>query len=296
MDTPADHTAIKECLGQLIVHHTGAKVEKLSLVPVAGGCINQTFKVISSAGNFFVKLNSAARFPGMFQCEADALRLLAATATLRVPEVLAKGQCGDTAFILLELINPARPGVNFWENFGSRLAALHQTSAAKFGFEHDNYIGSLSQSNKFHSTWAEFFIAERLEPMITLARRKRLMPADTEKQFTRFYKHLPSVFPPEKPSLIHGDLWSGNYMADENGEPCAIDPAIYFGCREMDIAMSKLFGGFDQGFYIAYDQVLPLEKGWRERIDLCNLYPLLVHLNLFGSSYLSEIRRIVSAF
>jgi len=165
-----------------------------------------------------------------------------------------------------------------------------------FGLDYNNYIGSLHQQNNLHPTWVDFFINERLQPQIKLARDNNEIDSTTILKFENLYKKLDEVFPKEKPALLHGDLWSGNFMSDEKGESVIMDPTVYYGHREMDIAMAKLFGGFDAEFYSSYNEHYPLENGWEQRINVCNLYPLMVHVNLFGGGYLGQVKSILSKF
>jgi len=167
---------------------------------------------------------------------------------------------------------------------------MHKNTAGHFGLDRDNYMGSLPQSNKMHERWSDFFIEERLQPMVQMAADNKLLTGNDVTSFERVYKNLEGLFTEEDPSLIHGDLWRGNYLIDQSEKPYLIDPAVSYGHREFDIAMTTLFGGFSDGFYNAYNETFPLAKGWEGRVDLWNLYPLLVHLNLFGSGYLGEVR------
>jgi fructosamine-3-kinase len=155
-------------------------------------------------------------------------------------------------------------------------------------------MGSLPQSNKKHSDWISFFVEERLEKQVSLAHE--YLSSSNFSAFNRLYKRLGELIPPEPPALLHGDLWGGNYMVSSDGKACLIDPAVYYGHREIDIAMTTLFEGFDGDFYASYHEEYPLEKGWRDRLDIFNLYPLLIHLNLFGSGYLGSIERILKRF
>ena len=152
------------------------------------------------------------------------------------------------------------------------------------------------QQNNSHTNWTDFFIQERLQIQIKLARDHHQIESTTISKFEKLYHRLDDIFPKEQPALLHGDLWSGNFMVDEKGAPVIMDPAVYYGHREMDIAMTKLFGGFDNQFYDAYNAHFQLEKGWKSRIDICNLYPLLVHVNLFGGSYLQQVKNIITKF
>lgn len=228
--------------------------------------------------------------------EANGLQLLRDSKCIRVPDVIATGYDDTYSFLILNFTEHGIRKANFFRDFGKSLSNLHRQSADKFGLNSDNYIGSLAQSNRQTDSWIEFFQHERLQPLVKKAFEGKLLLNSHILHFENFYKKCDSIFPKEKPSLIHGDLWSGNFSSDENGDAIVFDPAVYYGFREMDIAMTKLFGGFDNDFYESYDHHFPLEKNWQQRIDYCNLYPLLVHLNLFGRSYLSQIENCVGKF
>lgn len=264
--------------------------------PVSGGCINNGCKIETSEGSFFLKYNDD-RFPGMFEKEAAGLALLNKTGTPRVPEVIFTGKTGsEKIFILLEWISSSTKKSAFSDTFGRQLAKLHSHTRDSFGLDHDNYIGSLPQYNDSRAGWTEFFIEQRLIPQVKMTRDARGLPGDVVRKMEKLYQRLEDLFPPEKPALLHGDLWGGNFMADENGEPAIFDPAVYFGHREMELAFTKLFGGFDKDFYTSYNNSFPLEKGFEERVDIYNLYPLLVHVNLFGESYLFQVQQILKRF
>ncbi|MFO7614430.1 MAG: fructosamine kinase family protein [Bacteroidales bacterium] len=273
---------------------TGTRVT--SAQPLSGGDINRAFRLQTTDGTYFLKYNLAGKYPGMFQAEARGLALLNRQGAPRVPKVFAFNESGEYSWLLLEYIEQGSPGNGFWESFGVALAQLHKNSSESFGLDHDNYIGSLPQSNRNHSTWHEFFIEERLNKQLALARNKGLVDNALTKSFENLFNAIPSIFPKESPSLVHGDLWSGNYLCDENGNPCIIDPAVYYGFREMDIGMSQLFGGFASRFYESYQNTFPMAPGWPSRIDICNLYPLLVHVNLFGGGYLGSVKAIAGRF
>lgn len=262
----------------------------------SGGCINQGGRIKTTSGNFFLKWNDEKKFPKMFEAESKGLKLLQQQNTIRIPKVIGVGERGSYQFLLLEFIEQKSRSKMYWKQLGDRLAALHQCTAVSFGLDHDNYIGSLKQFNSAHSTWINFFIEQRLNVQVKLAIDAGLSGSDWTKKFETLYAKLPSLLPEEKPSLLHGDLWSGNLITDEKGEPCLIDPAVYFGNREADLAMTSLFGGFDDEFYSSYAEVFPLQKGYEKRVDLYNLYPLLVHVNLFGGSYVHSVENILRAF
>lgn len=281
---------------RLIAAKTSGSAELKSSGPLSGGSINEAYKLETSQGTYFMKYNHAGRYPEMFEKEAKGLKLLRNAEEIRVPEVIGTGEAGDLSFILLEYIDAAPKTKGFWNNFGTSLAKLHKTFGKQFGLDHDNYIGSLYQKNDLHDNWTGFFIEERLQPMISMARNDGLIDKTVVGKFDNLFPMLGEIFPKELPSLIHGDLWSGNYMVDDRGEACIIDPAVYYGSREMDIGMSRLFGVFGEDFYRAYNEEYPMEPGWRERADICNLYPLMVHVNLFGQGYLGSVLSILRRF
>ncbi len=252
---------------------------------ISGGCINKAHKLETTAGNYFVKFNSRVRYPGMFEAEAKGLRLLRSSGVFRVPEVLLVGDHEAFSYIILEFIESGKRKNEYWEQAGSQLASLHKNSVGYFGLDHNNYIGLLPQSNTKHKDWITFFLEERI-----LAIGKELVEPYQDK----LEKHFREEFPSEAPALIHGDLWSGNIMCADDGLACFIDPAVYFGHREMDLAMTRLFGGFPDEFYKAYQAVFPLEIGFEARVDLYNLYSLLVHVKLFDGSYINQVNAILN--
>jgi fructosamine-3-kinase len=272
------------------------KVEISDFKSVSGGSINNSFKIVTNIGNYFLKINNTVKFPKMFELEVAGLNLLRETKTIKIPNIIHFGDTENFSFLLLEWIESSIESKNFWEIFGTSLAKLHKNTNVNFGLDYDNFIGSLKQSNSTKLDWTSFFIEERLEFQLKIARNNQLVDKSTTTKFDALFLKLDDIFPKEKPSLLHGDLWSGNFMIDNNGNPAIFDPAGYFGHREMDIAMANLFGGFNAEFYSSYNSEFPLENNWQERIDICNLYPLLVHLNLFGGAYLSDILRIVKKF
>lgn len=286
----------KEAVVKSLGEKFNRSVELVSSSWVGGGSINDTFYFETSAGDFFVKKNSSSRYPEMFEKEAKGLKLLAGTNEIPVPEVILTGEENDDAFLILKFIKSSPKKDNFWNSFAEKLAKLHKHTSDSFGLDHNNYIGSLPQLNLTHEKWTDFFREERLHPQVKSARDNGLIGIETVKTFDRFYTKLDEIFPVENPALIHGDLWGGNFMVDEIGEAVIIDPAVYFGHREMDIAMSKLFGGFSREFYEAYNHFYPLEKDWKKRMDFCNLYPLLVHANLFGGGYAMSVKNILREF
>ena len=263
---------------------------------VHGGSVNDAFRLDTEDGFFFLKINIADQFPSLFSSEAAGLEILRKAAELRIPKLIAQGEHEDTTYLLLEYIVPAEEDRDFQSRFGKRLAKLHRHSHATFGLEHDNHIGLLAQVNTPYLDWCEFLIHCRFEPLVKMAQDNKRIHMGDVLRFERLYGKLPSLIPAELPALLHGDLWKNNYLAAADGEAVLIDPAVYYGHREMDIAMTRLFGGFDRCFYEAYQAEQPLEQGWEERIELCNLYPLLVHLNLFGGSYADRVSSVLREY
>ncbi len=258
---------------------------------LSGGCINQAVKVVYAGTAYFIKWNNNALLPNMFETEAAGLKLLASAGGMSTPDVLGFGQAGNYQYLLLSYVEAGPAGKQFWESFGQALAMLHKQSHSSFGLDHDNYIGSLPQHNQPAQSWSHFFQSQRIEPLAEKAISLQLIDHETAVLLDELYRQLPDMFPAEPPALLHGDLWSGNFISDHLSKVVLIDPAVYYGHREMDLAMSLLFGGFDPLFYEAYNAVYPLEKHWRQRVDLCNLYPLLVHTLLFGSGYAHQLKR-----
>jgi len=267
-----------------------------SVVPVHGGDINQAYCVSGGGAKYFLKVNDAKLYPGMFEKEARGLAALHDKTGLVVPGILKVGNLDQQQYLVMEWMEPGKPATNFWENFGSLLAGLHRQKQEYFGWEEDNYIGSLPQVNTIADSWPLFFADCRIMPLV-----RRLFDENSfsKRDITTaeiLCKKLDQLFPGEPPALLHGDLWSGNYMVAANGHAAVYDPAVYFGHREMDIGMTSLFGGFDQRFYTAYDEAFPLETGWRERLQLTQLYPLLVHALLFGGHYISNAKEVMTRY
>jgi fructosamine-3-kinase len=266
---------------------------------LSGGDINDAFELeLMSGVRVFLKTNASAPV-GMFPAEALGLEWLRAAHALRVPEVLAvsNGREGEPSFLVLELLTPGTPRRDFDERLGRGMAALHRFGAPRFGWERANFIGTLPQRNETHDTWADFYWYERLEPQLTRAVAAGLASARLRTGFERLASRLTQlVGPVEPPARLHGDLWGGNLHLDEAGAPCLIDPAAYGGHREMDLAMMRLFGGFGERVFRAYQEEWPLSPGYAERIALYQLYPLLVHVNLFGGSYVESVERSLARY
>ncbi|MGZ3895703.1 MAG: fructosamine kinase family protein [Flavisolibacter sp.] len=290
-------TSLQTLLEEKLREQAPGSLEEMVAEPVGGGSINQTIRVSAGGRLFFCKINSATKFPQLFQREQSGLALLRKQDLIRVPDVLDLFEGLGCQFLLLEWIRQGERTPAFWKKFGAQLAALHQVRGPQFGGPEDNYMGSLPQSNTPEEDWTSFFIRRRLEPMIQRCLEGKLLTATHQKKFERLYHELPGIFDRDQmPSLVHGDLWSGNFMCDDHQQPVLIDPAVYYGHPAVDLGMTRLFGGFPQAFYEAYQYFAPLSFGREEEWAVCNLYPLLIHLFLFGSSYLPQIIQTLDKF
>ncbi|HYE53273.1 MAG TPA: fructosamine kinase family protein [Chitinophagaceae bacterium] len=272
-------------LEHLPVKHDGKAV----FSPVSGGSINTTWQIDTDRHTFFCKINNAKHYPGLFEIEAAGLNALKQAGCIKVPEVIAVSNFGSQQVLILEYIKPGSRTTGFWELLGQQLAKLHSVQQTRSGFEHDNYMGALPQQNEWTNDWHTFFRDKRLKPQIELARQHGLLSNGHVKLFEKLYDRLPEIFTDEPASLLHGDLWSGNFLCNTQQEPVLIDPAVYYGNSSMDLAMTTLFGGFHKKFYDAYAWWRPFPSNYEEQWQVCNMYPLLIHLNLFGSSYLASI-------
>jgi fructosamine-3-kinase len=276
----------------------------VSLERVGGGCIaDARIAAFKDGTRVFVK--TVAGHAEMFEREAEGLRALAAAEAIRIPRVLAI----SSEALVLEAVTQGSPGRNFSETFGRQFAALHQHRGKTCGFLHDNFIGSTPQPNQpligswdsapadDGAGWPEFFLQRRLRFQVLLAEQKG-HGSELARLLEQAESHLMDLLSAaiEPASILHGDLWGGNYMVDQNGEPCLIDPAVYYGHREADLAMTRLFGGFDSMFYAAYEEALPLVPGHQERLPAYQLYHVLNHLNLFGGSYYHQSKRILQKY
>ncbi|NME72595.1 fructosamine kinase family protein [Flammeovirga aprica] len=269
----------------------GGSVQLQEFSSISGGCINDVFKMDTNQGMYFLKVNQQMPIH-FFEAEKEGLELLDQISRFTIPNVIGLGTFQTTQYLLLEYIDSRRTSVNYWEELGVRLAELHKNSNDSFGGVNDNYIGKLPQSNQNKSNWLDFFIEERLLPQVNLGVKSGVIPQKYIESTNALRSLLKDYFPEEKPALLHGDLWSGNTMYDSQGQPCIVDPAVYYGHREAELAFTTLFGGFDKLFFEVYNEVFPWEKGIEERLEVYNIYPLLVHTNLFGGGYLEQVNAI----
>jgi protein-ribulosamine 3-kinase len=259
---------------------------------VAGGSINVCYRWSSDAGPLFVKVATVEALP-MLVAEAAGLAELAAANAVRVPRVLAVGPAAGSAFLALEWLAAGRADAKCERLLGEQLAALHRVTAERFGWSRDNTIGSTPQANGWCGDWGEFFRERRLKPQLALAVSRG--NAELEPWGERLLESLPQLLAGHRPqpALLHGDLWGGNWLALATGEPAIFDPAVYYGDREADLAMTRLFGGFGAAFYRAYEAAAPLPEGAPLRCELYNLYHVLNHANLFGGAYAGQARTMM---
>ena len=263
-----------------------------SMFPVSGGDINRAYQLTLTDGTqLFMKRNGHP----FFELEAEGLEAIRNTNTIRVPQVIDVGKDGEY-YLLLEWIEASPRSPDFWETFGHELAAMHRAPGfSLFGWKSDNYIGAGKQKNTQNSKWIPFFRDCRLVPQFKSA--QHYFDSVDRKHITQLLDHLDEYLSePQHPSLLHGDLWSGNFITGPDGKAWLIDPAVYVGHAEADLAMTELFGGFNSRFYGAYNEVNRIDKSYHDRRDLYNLYHLLNHLNLFGVGYLSEVKRILMRY
>ena len=279
----------------------GSSVSVISRRPVSGGDINRAYSLeLSDGSRVFMKANRRENI-GFFRAEAEGLSAIKVTETVRSPEVLGIGAGKTESFLLLEHIPSGRGNRASSEELGTGLALMHMAETGRFvkgglfGFTGNNYIGAGVQINTPKESWKDFFIQCRLAPQ--LERAASYFSRDESKQIDAFLGRADRYLAePDHPSLLHGDLWGGNYMVDKEGHPWLIDPAVYVGHAEADLAMTELFGGFDRTFYDAYRSTAGIDPDYRDRKDIYNLYHLLNHLNLFGGGYLYSVQSIIRRY
>ena len=272
---------------------TGVKMKNIHYV--GGGCINNTLKVNTSEGDFFVKWNENEE-NDMFEKEIRGLKLLQNIPKANIPKTFNSGRLEGRNFLIMEFLEKHAPRADFWKALAESLTRIHLETNNSYGLDHNNFIGRLPQRNDQERDWVQFFINHRLEVQLGLGIYNGLISSSFAEKFRLLYDQLPGLLVDEPASLLHGDLWSGNFMVGPQGNPYLVDPAVYYGNREIELAFTKLFGGFDPEFYFVYNELYPLQPGFEERVEIYNLYPLLVHVNLFGTSYLSGVERTIRKY
>jgi len=271
----------------------GSGIELIQSRPLSGGDIHQAWRLDTNQGSWFIKINHTSAI-AMFASEAEALKQIQASQTIRCPQVMAFGQTEHQAWLLLEYIDLQSQGDDFLR--GQQLAQMHRHTADQFGWPTDNFIGHTVQLNHQQSNWQQFYVEQRLRPQLTLAQQNGA-PSQLIANAERLIAGLDAFFVDYQPqaSLLHGDLWGGNSAFDHRGQPVIFDPASYYGDRETDLAMTELFGGFSDDFYRGYQTEWPLDASYHRRKLLYNLYHILNHFNLFGGHYALQAQRLIDA-
>lgn len=288
------NATLVEAVTRAIFHDQTAV--KPTVTAVTGGDINHAARVTFGDRPYFVKWNAAVKYPRMFALEANGLHALNSANAITTPHVVATAETAHDAFLVLDFVETGAQPTSFWNTFGKQLASLHRHTHKLFGFKEDNYIGSLFQSNMQLRSWADFYVINRLDVQLEMAFNAGKIHQSVSRAFNVLYTKLEELVPQEAPALLHGDLWGGNYLVGPHGAPVLIDPAVYYGHREMDLAMMHLFGGFSSQLFQTYHEVFPLQSGWQERLPIHQLYPLLVHVNLFGGGYVKQVEHVLKRF
>ncbi|BAU09545.1 hypothetical protein LEP3755_00160 [Leptolyngbya sp. NIES-3755] len=258
---------------------------------VGGGCINQGYRISDGTLTFFVKLNRADQL-AMFEAEVIGLQHMREAEAIRIPKPICTGISESSAYIVLEWLDLGRGSSQAWADMGRNLARMHRyQKSTAFGWERNNTIGSTPQINSWTSNWTDFFTQHRIGYQLELGARNGGRFRNGARLLDRIPELLANHEP--KPSIVHGDLWSGNAAVMQSGEPVIFDPATYWGDREVDLAMTELFGGFPAEFYRGYEEIYPTDSGYKTRKTLYNLYHILNHFNLFGGSYESQANRMI---
>ncbi len=267
-----------------------------SISPLSGGDVSSVYKVTSTNGDFVAKTGSVKQHYALLEAEMKGLTLLSTQNAIATPEVHKLITLNNTACLLMDFIPAKTPISSDMEKFGYQLAELHTNTSDTFGAATDNFIANLPQSNTLCNNWVEFFINERLFPQFNIALQNGLLNQNDIPEKAKMFNILSPIVQTVKPSVLHGDLWSGNYLIHENGTPYLIDPSAYYGHSMVDIAMTKLFGGFSPSFYQAYHSMIKPDSNAQQLTEIYQLYYLLVHLNLFGSGYKNSVLKIIQQF
>jgi fructosamine-3-kinase len=280
-------TWIEELLGE----------KPLSIESLSGGDIAHAQKVTTRNNSYFMKSASFKNAEQLFKKEAMGLQEMAKTKTIGIPEIMGTFSREQTACLILEYIASKSPSPSDYECFGRHLAQLHGTrTKTSFGFKTDNFIGKLPQTNTESNNWVNFYVGQRLLPQLKMAFDSGQLSKEQLPSTDRMTTVCEAMIGKVAPSLLHGDLWSGNYLISTKGEPYLIDPAVYYGHNEVDLAMTRLFGGFSNAFYEAYHEIIPPHPNQAALVDIYQLYYVLVQLNLFGSSYRASVNQLLKKY
>lgn len=297
MNRNPEESVIHLCLDRLSDLY-GQQIALQKKVQLGGGCINHAMRLECNVGSFFLKWNSSCA-EDMFLKEAAGLEEMydVENIYLKIPKVIwAKKVDELPGFLLMEYLQPTGITSGYDEKLGRGLAIMHQKKASAYGFKHNNYCGLTPQDNRWNVSWIDFFGRQRIKHLLELIKRSRGLTSEDENKYYKLIEHLPEILSHKTvPSLIHGDLWSGNYMYTLNG-PALIDPAVYYADREMELSIVTMFGGFSRRFWDAYREMYPMLDGWQERNTLYQLYHVLNHYYLFGGGYISQANQIVRHF
>ena len=285
-------TKLQQQLADWLSEHTQIPFFVEHAAAVHEGCIHQAYVLTGGDRSYFIKLNRASQLD-VFDAEADGLKRIGESQKIRVPCPIGCGIIGSHSFLAMDQLTFGSASTMSWEKMGQQLADLHRSTAEQFGWPRDNYIGASPQSNQRTDNWVDFFCEQRLRPQCALAKRAGLRFEHIDRLFKAVATVLDGHAPP--PSLLHGDLWSGNAGFLTDGTPVIYDPACYYGDRETDLAFSEVFGGFPSAFYTAYEAAWPLPAGYAERKELYNLYHILNHANLFGGGYIRQAQSMISS-
>lgn len=289
------NSALQHTISQYLCMYT-KHYYPFQVIPVKGGSINETYGIQYGRDKFFCKINDRDTLPDLFRKEAKGLEYISMTKKIRVPAVIDVLYTETHQILLMEWIDTTTPTVLSWEKLALQLAGLHNCTFPNFGWFEDNYMGNMEQRNQQMSTWPNFFIECRLVPQMKIGYDQDLLQKKDLLALQRLFNRLPDIYPPTQPQLVHGDLWHGNILFDLKGNPVLIDPAIHYGHAAADLGLTQLFGGVDTRFYDVYISEADLAPNYREQWEIANLYPLLMHLNLFGKSYYSGIADTIHSF
>lgn len=266
------------------------------VIPVKGGSINDSYGIQYGDQRYFCKINDRDTLPGLFSKEARGLDYLGMTKKIRIPKIIDVLYTESHQILLMEWIHSTEPTQISWEKLAIQLVSLHQCSAAYVGWHEDNYFGNFLQTNTQSDNWVNFFIEQRLVPQMKMGYDQSLLEKKDLLGFQRLFNKLSDIYPTNTPALLHGDLWNGNILFDQKGNPVLIDPAIYYGHPSMDIGLTQLFGGVENRFYEVYFSHMDVDDNFEEQCRISNLYPLLAHLNMFGKTYYSSINDTIHSF